>query len=95
MFDPASRYAALPTAVHTMPDGRAVTYALRRILPDPASLPLLARVNPAEGERLDILAARTLGDPLLYWRICDANAAMDPAALPVAGQPLAIPLPGG
>jgi Phage Tail Protein X len=27
----------------------------------------------AEGERLDQLAYRYYGDPLLWWRICDAN----------------------
>jgi hypothetical protein len=28
-----------------------------------------------EGDRLDNLAARFLGDPLLCWMICDANGA--------------------
>ena len=27
----------------------------------------------AQGERIDLVSNRTLGDPLAYWRICDAN----------------------
>jgi nucleoid-associated protein YgaU len=31
-----------------------------------------------QSDRLDLIAARTLGDPLLFWRIADANDAMNP-----------------
>ena len=47
----------------------------------------------AEGDRLDNLAARSLGDPLLYWMICDANSATDPDELTApAGLPILIPI---
>lgn len=95
MFDPSSRYAALPAAAHTMPDGRTVTYVTRRLLPDAASLPVLARAAPGPGERLDLFAARTLGNPLLFWRICDANDASDPATLLDGAPVLSIPMPVG
>ena len=29
-------------------------------------------------DRLDVMAAQYLGDPELFWRICDANGAMRP-----------------
>ena len=53
----------------------------RRFLPRGQDLPLLAEVAVAQGERLDVLTARTLGDPLQFWRICDANDVMHPLEL--------------
>ena len=32
-------------------------------------------------DRIDLVADRYLGDPQAWWRICDANAALDPDAL--------------
>ncbi len=81
MFEPTSRYYALPTARWTLPDGRVVTYKRRRFVPDGTTLPLLGEVAPAPGERLDLLTARVLGDPEQFWRIADANDAMQPADL--------------
>jgi len=34
-----------------------------------------------EGDRLDLITARTLSDPEQFWRIADANDAMDPTDL--------------
>jgi hypothetical protein len=94
MFQPTSRYYAIETASLTMPDGRIVTYKRRRFLPHGRDLPLLAEVTLQPGERLDLLAARTLGDPEAFWRICDANDAIDPAELTVeAGRVLRVPVP--
>ena len=53
----------------------------RRILPDGATHPLLVETLVQDGERLDNLTMRTLGDPLHYWRICDANNIMHPLEL--------------
>jgi len=48
------------------------------------------------GERPDSLAARYLADPLLYWRIADANAVVDPNELTdTIGRRVDIPLPPG
>jgi hypothetical protein len=42
---------------------------------------------------LDNLSAQNLGDPLLYWMICDANGATDPDELTAqAGDTIQIPL---
>ena len=47
----------------------------------------------ADGDRLDLLAHRYLGDPELFWRICDANRALRPEELTrEAGRVLGIPL---
>jgi hypothetical protein len=45
---------------------------------------------------VDNLAARYLGDPLQYWRLCDANGALRLAELTeVVGQHIRITLPEG
>ena len=78
MFDHMSRYYAIERATLELPDGRVVAYVRRRFLPAGASMPLLAEVAVSPGERIDVVTNRTLGDPLAFWRICDANDAMDP-----------------
>lgn len=94
MVDPDSRYAGLPLTRHVLPDGREVAYLRRRFIPPAAALPLLAEVTVIQGDRLDTVAARTLGDPGQFWRIADANEATDPFALTdVPGRLLRIPLP--
>ena len=93
MFDETSRYAGLPTAELQLPDGRRVRYALRRFLPRGASLPAVSEIATTDADRLDLLAARTLDDPTLYWRICDANDVMNPATvLATPDRRLRIPL---
>ncbi len=50
----------------------------------------------AEGDRRDVLAWRNLGDAELWWRLADANGAVDPRELtdPI-GKRLRITLPEG
>lgn len=95
MFDASSRYAALAIKSLAGPDGRTISYVERRILPQAASLVLIGRAAPVPGERSDLFAARTLGDPALFWRVADANAAMDPDTVMEGGGTLAVPLPTG
>jgi hypothetical protein len=78
MFAPNSRYAALATYTVTMPDGSTVT-ATR--LPPPNPLPLAGYHRRAVGDRLDLLAARYLKDPTVFWKLCDCNNAPAPDAL--------------
>jgi len=48
------------------------------------------------GERLDIIAGAELGDPLAFWRLCDANDAMRPDDLTAeVGRRLRVTLPEG
>jgi hypothetical protein len=94
MFDSTSRYQAVETATLTAPDGRAVAYKRRRFLPRGAELPLIAEVTVAQGDRLDVVTARALGDPEQFWRVADANDAMNPDELTAdPGRVLRIPLP--
>ncbi|MDG2527886.1 hypothetical protein [Caulobacter endophyticus] len=90
-----SRYAAAATARLTLPDGRTAVYLRRRFIPDPASLSEIGAVTVAEGDRLDLIAARVYGQAELHWRLADANAAFDPLDLTSApGRRLRVTLPG-
>jgi hypothetical protein len=98
MFDSTSRYVNVPTTTAgiTGSDGitRTVRYVQRRIIP-PANDDLTVIEHIVEqGDRLDILAARYLGDPTLFWQICDENDALQPEALTERiGQIIKITLP--
>lgn len=94
MFEPTSRYYSLERATFKTVDGRTVTYVRRRFLPRGEDLPLLAQVRVIEGDRLDLVTARTLGDPEQFWRVADANDAMNPFDLTAtAGRVLRVPVP--
>jgi hypothetical protein len=94
MFDPTSRYNALETRTMLLKDGRMAAYKRRRFLPKAKDLAVMAELQPAPGDRLDLFASRTLGDPLAFWRICDANDAMDPNELiDGSGRAIRVPVP--
>jgi len=93
LFPPTSRYHGVALATITQPDGTAVAYVRRRFIPPPESYAPIGEHTITQGERLDHLAARYLGDPELFWRICDANAAIFPAELEREGQVVQITLP--
>lgn len=93
-FPPSSRYHKTPVAKLTMADGSEVAYLKRRFVPPPEAFALLQEHAVTQGERLDHIAAKYLGDPEQFWRICDANGAVRPNDLlePV-GRRLRITLP--
>lgn len=94
MFEPTSRYYQIETAHLITADGRTIAYKCRRFLPQGDTLPLLVEVSTTQGDRLDLIAARTLGDPEQFWRICDANDVMDPLELTVEpGTIIRVPIP--
>ncbi len=94
MFQESSRYYHVETATLITPDGRHLCYKRRRFLPQGEELPVLVEVIVTQGDRLDLIAARTLGDPEGFWRICDANNAMNPFDLTAEpGRALRVPLP--
>jgi hypothetical protein len=80
----------------TTADRRTVAYVRRRFVPQPGQLAQLQQHTVGQVDRLDVIAAQYLGDPELFWRICDANRAMRPEELlsPV-GRMLRICLPAG
>ena len=91
MFSKSSRYAPLPDLIWRAPDGREVTYRSRRLIPrGGARLEKMTVVG--QSERLDLVAGRTLGRPESFWKLCDANGALDPFELiplePEGGRPL-------
>ena len=94
MFEAGSRYAAIDTATLTNAEGRVIAYKRRRFLPDGDRMPLLTRVTVAQGDRLDLITARTLGDPEQFWRVADANNAMNPFDLTAEpGRTVRVPVP--
>ena len=95
-FPPNSRYTNIPTASLETADGRMIVYLKRRLLPPPGNFALLQEHSVQQGDRLDVISARYLGDPELFWRICDANNAMQPEELTeTIGRRLRITLPEG
>jgi len=99
MFDRASRYAALDTATlqATGGDGapRELRYVRRRFLPEVDDERTLVEHAVAQGDRLDNLTARYLGDPQQFWRVCDTNFALHPGELTdEVGEIVRITLPG-
>jgi nucleoid-associated protein YgaU len=91
VFLPTSRYYDLPRATLVAPDGREHVYVRRRFVP--ATRTDASQHVVTQGDRLDNIAARTLGDPEVFWRICDANNALRPDELTeVVGSVVRIPL---
>lgn len=78
MSDEPSRYDDVERYVVPGPDGVPVVVTASPRRERPARLGVHLR---RDGERLDHLAARYLGNPTEFWRICDANDAMLPDAL--------------
>jgi hypothetical protein len=96
LFAPTSRYLGIDTGTFTAADGRTISYVRRRFVPQPGQLAQLQQHTITQGERLDNIAAQYLGDPELFWRICDANDAMRPEDLTsTVGRVLRICLPQG
>ncbi|OYY68099.1 LysM domain-containing protein [Sphingomonas sp. 28-63-12] len=96
LFSPTSRYATIGTATIEDADGAVTIYLRRRFLPQPEALALIREHFVTQGERLDTITAAYLDDPEQFWRIADANRAMDPAALTARiGRRLRITLPEG
>jgi hypothetical protein len=94
MFDPTSRYYNLEEATYVRKTGEEVRYVRRRFCPRGETMPLLVEVTVVDGDRLDLLTARTLGDPLQFWRVCDANNALYPFDLMAEiGRTVRVPIP--
>jgi hypothetical protein len=96
LFSATSRYYRISTGTLDLPGGRTVIYLQRRFVPPPEGFQVLQEHTVVQGDRLDNLAAQYLGDPALFWRLCDASGAMRPEDLTAkAGRRLRITLPEG
>jgi hypothetical protein len=88
-----SRYYGAAIEQYVLSNGTPVTYLARRIIPQPDIYSSVQNYVIVERDRLDYLAFRFLGDPLLFWMICDANGAVDPDELvSQMGRTILIPL---
>jgi hypothetical protein len=98
MFSYTSRYYGIETAKLEVDEETTIVYVRRRFLPPSSRFDLLQMHTVVQGDRLDNIAARYIGDPELFWRICDANNAMRPEDLTAPenlGHQLRITLPEG
>jgi hypothetical protein len=95
-FPPTGRYADVEVTHLTTPNGRIIGYLRRRRIPQPESLATVGERAVRADDRIDTLAARLLGDPTQFWRLCDANAVLDAEALVAEpGRVVRIALPEG
>lgn len=80
-------------------EGQEIVYLRRRFLPLLSTAdndPVFAQHTVTQGERLDNITARHLGDPEQFWRVCDTNNAMNPQELTAEiGRRLRISFPQG
>ena len=83
MFDSKSRY--LKAETYEVKDKRGRTVSVVATPPPPDQL-LLGIHLLKQGERLDLLAAKYLGDPAGYWRIAEQNDVMLAEALTEAPE---------
>ncbi|MBK9124070.1 MAG: hypothetical protein IPM16_13275 [Chloroflexi bacterium] len=90
-FGTKSRYAKADTLIVTDARGRSVAAVMPPDVPDP---PVLGYHVLRQGERIEYLAARYIGDPDGFWRICFLNNAMFAEQLSEAAE-VAIPGKGG
>jgi hypothetical protein len=95
-YNATSRYYLTETAVFTDDDGREISYLKRRFIAPPHHFAEIAEHEVKQGDRIDNLAAHHLGDPLQFWRLCDANGVMRPEELTeTIGRRIRITLPEG
>ena len=93
-----SRYYGFGTLTYTAPGGQNITYLQPRTVPQPgaSNYATIAQHTIVSGDRLDLIAAKYLGDPIIFWLICDANGAIKPDSLiETPGQTINITMPQG
>lgn len=98
MFSVTSRYFGIEVAQIEIVPEHPIAYLRRRFVPDNATVVPLTEHVILQGERLDNITAKYLGDPELFWMLADANTAMRPDDLTddsLVGQSIIIPLPQG
>ena len=90
MFLSNSRYAKVATVTTTLATGEEVEALKLRKLTPASGDPLAVR----SGDRLDVIAQQTYADATQFWRIADANPALDSRTLVAEpGDLLIVPKP--
>jgi hypothetical protein len=98
VFPTDSRYYGTGILQYALPNGQSIAYLQRRIVPQPGApnYATIAQHTVRQGDRLDLIAAKYLGDPLIFWLLCDANGAIRPDDLVATpGKVLNITTPQG
>ena len=96
MFPITSRYYNTKTAQYETAAGKEIVYLCRRFIPPLERFDLLFEHVVTEGERLDNITFKYMGDPEQFWRICDANAVLRPDELTdTTGRRIRITMPAG
>jgi hypothetical protein len=90
-YDERSRYRGVPTLTVTDRHGRQVSVVGVPARPDE---PIAGVHVWRQGERPDHLAAKYLGDPAGFWRLAEANDAMQSEWL-TERRRIAVPRPAG
>jgi nucleoid-associated protein YgaU len=72
---------------------RVMAYKRRRFIATAEGTPTLVEHTVTQGDRLDNITARYLGDPAQFWRVCDVNNVLSPADLEEIGCRIRIALP--
>lgn len=86
-----SRFAGLPLLEVTAPDGTPRHVIGMRLTATGAAGEQTHRVR--QGEAIDLIARRRLGDEQLWWRLLDVNPLRYPLDL-TPGEQLRLPEPG-
>jgi hypothetical protein len=85
MFDKTSRYYNVGVVKKTVLDNNGLphelSYVRRRFIPSGSGLTTLVEHTVIQGDRLDNITSRYLGDPTQFWRVCDANDVLQPTEL--------------
>lgn len=98
MFDSTSRYANIDTTTIAVSNGdgttRIVRYVQRRVIPSSDEGLTVIEHTVTQGDRLDNITARYLGDPTAFWLVCDTNNVLRPNDLTgTFGRVIKIALP--
>lgn len=95
-FPRTSRYFNIEIVKYVTADQREIVYLRRRFLPRSNNAPIIAEHSVEEGDRLDNVTAKYLGDPEQFWQVCDVNDAMRPDELTEEiGRRLKVAMPTG
>ena len=93
-YPPASRYRGVPLATLTRADGTLIAYGQRRLIPPRREIATAALHVVQGGARPELIAHAAYDEPLMYWRIADGNAVIDPFELCAEiGARIALPVP--
>jgi hypothetical protein len=96
-FEATSRYRSVAIGLHPRPAGEPpLPFVRRRFIAQLRDIGVTGTVGIASRDRPELLAYRAFGEPLLYWRIADANGVTDPFELTdTPGERVVIPVPPG